>query len=378
MAGEDVSEAAGLEALFEALDRLDTLREAAEGPRSETARTRFRQQKRKLRRRIEACLTAESLPEELAQPLAASALDRDLGPAELVLVATLLHQRVRYGEYGVTGRDLLWVLADDTYETFLAMKLLRGDGPMMSSGVVTSVADPEEPDDLLNRQYILSPALYETICNGAAPAAGASSFHPPYMDGVDLILDLGRLSLAFQRRAARIFEFGIWRELHAEPWESSDELTRHIESVRSTVAARLAATPHAAKLEPRRLQTELALTDLELLVVATLLWLETVAGTPTLDAIDLVRLVSDSPRDLLRKRRLLSSGSRLAREGVVVFDETLGDKALTGQLYLAEWVTERLVDGDLRRDRAIGSDEKIEFHSYLSRLDGTDDFFDRL
>lgn len=377
MAREETSQTGDLQALFEAMDQLDTLREGAEGLRSDSARTRFRQQKLRLRRRIETLL-AERLPDEIEEPLAACSAERGFGPAEMLLLATLLHQRVRYGEYGVTGRDLLWVLADSTYDTFLAMKLLQSEAPLVASGTVTIIVDPDEADDLLNRQYVLSPDLYNAICSGVAPERDHAGFHPPYMDGVDMILDLGNLSLACQRRAARVFEFGLWRELHGEPWESAEELSRRIDTVHRNVTARVEATPHAAKLEPRRLQTELGLTDLELLVVATMLWLETVAGTPSLDAIDVVRLVSDSPRDLLRKRRLLAANSTLTREGLLVFDDALGDKALTGQVYLAEWVTERLVDGDFRGDRAIGSDEKIEFHSYLSRLDGTDDFFDRL
>lgn len=377
MPREDASVTNDLRALFEALDRLDALHEGADAAPSDAARVRFRQQKLRLRRRVEEIL-GERMPEEIGAPLAACATERAFGPAETLLLATLLHRRVRYGEYGVSGRDLLWVLADDTYDTFMGMKLLRGDAPLVASGTVTIVVDPDEPNDLLNREYVLSPDLYDAICGRHSLERRASGFHPPYMDGVDLLLDLGRLSLACQRRAGRVFEYGLWRELHGEPWESAEELSRRIDAVHKNVTARLEATPHVAKLEPRRLQTELGLTDLELLVVATLLWLETVAGTPVVDAIDVVRLVSDSPRDLLRKRRLLAPSSTLTREGLLVFEEALGDKALTGQVYLAEWVTERLVDGDFRVDRAIGSDEKIEFHSYLSRLDGTDDFFDRL
>ena len=47
-------------------------------------------------------------------------------------------------------------------------------------------------------------------------------------------------------------------------------------------------------------------------------------------------------------------------------------------MFLSSWVTDRLVDACIRAMRDIAVDEKIEFHNYLSRLDGSDDFFEKL
>ena len=120
------------------------------------------------------------------------------------------------------------------------------------------------------------------------------------------------------------------------------------------------------------------MTDPEINIVVALLHQELMAGGPYVEIIDLIRLVSNSTRDLLRKRQLLTLESPLIASQIIEIEDLRGGKTASGQATLSPWASKRLLDGSLRMDGNIASDEKMEFHNYLSHLHDSDDFFDNL
>ena len=84
--------------------------------------------------------------------------------------------------------------------------------------------------------------------------------------------------------------------------------------------------------------------------------------------VDLVKLVSESEEDLLRRRHLLRP---LQRKGLLVLDGAFSGKELTSDASLPNEV----VDLMLGAGAPIGSNERIDFHAWLAKLDTSDPFF---
>ncbi len=366
------SRLARLLGIYEKFD--DLAIELAEAP-PRRQRERLQARKRRLRDELLAML-AEGPPRGLEALLRPSG--SPLRPTELALVLRLLHQRLAAEEAYVSGRELLWFLCDSNYEVLEAMPLLRPDGALQKSGLLRSFVEEDvESDDLLSRAYGLSSAAYRRLTRPSRTERRRFAIRP-LVDGIDHFLEVAALTRIAERRAACAFSDGLWRETLGEPAEDFQELDRRFDRARRGLERRLAASRDADRFPLRRLQIDFQLGEVEILMVAALAAREALSGQPTLDPIDLLRLVSRSPRDLLRKRGLLGSESRLVAQDIIRVDDGLDRDSLTGEVALAPWVLDRLVGGPLAHDARIGSDEKIDFHDFLSRLDGSDDFYDRL
>lgn len=237
--------------------------------------------------------------------------------------------------------------------------------------------DPaEDPQEVLNHHYALESRLFHAL-NGHLPHA-VEEKPRPFQDALDHFLACTRLMELCQKRAAGAFEHGLWRDIHGEPLESPAVLQSRLEQAWDDMDRRLACTEHSDRFPLVRLRREFLLTDSELVVVTALLTLEAFSEFTSLSALDLLRLVSASPRGMLRQRRLLSPRGRLFKAGILCVAEEDSSSTTTGEIMLAPWVVDRLLNAHLGPESQIASDERIEFHDFLAGLNGSDEFFDRL
>jgi len=114
----------------------------------------------------------------------------------------------------------------------------------------------------------------------------------------------------------------------------------------TTIRGRLAITPGAEHFQIESFRRKHKLSLDHLLVVVHLMFSELVEGEPFISAIECLRVVSETRRDLFSRRNLVSPGGRLRRSGIVLDSgqNELG-KALATDLTLADWVSENLVSG---------------------------------
>lgn len=362
-----------LRSLFERCEELERLSRRIEeevgAPRAE----RWTQEKARVRRLLREGL--EQAPPALFERLLPAVLE-ELTTDDRILVLVLLNRRLRDGDAAVSGRELLWTLHDNAFDVMEAIPRLASGSPLRRLGLLVCIEESDGRQDVLEDVFTLSQRTYDRIV-GAGARETTSPRELAYADDAELLLDLNRLAQAYQRRAARIFD-GAWRVMHGEPEETPESLTAAIDALRAEIGGRLEATPEATQLTLQRFRQERGLSGIELLIVVTLLCHEALEGQGSVDAIDLLRMVSVSEREMLRKRGLFAPEARLVEQGIVLFEEGFADKSLTGQAFLADWVTEALLDGQVRAGRKIAVDERIEFHRYLDDLDGSEDFFRRL
>ncbi len=298
-------------------------------------------------------------------------------PEELSLLAILFHQRIQQNEYFVRGRDLLWLLADSTYELSKQSRLLAEDGTLMSLGALMVYREAEvEEGEILNLHFALDLELFTRLNSGKKP--DDASQPKPFTDATEHFLAFSHVIEEVQFRAAKAFEIGLWREVLGEPMETLATLQNRFERAWSSMERRLALTEHGDRFPLIRFRREFGLTDAECVIVVAMLVQEAFAGSSALEPLDLLRLVSSSPRGLLRRRRLLSPHGRLMRHGILQVPDDEGLATPAGDLMLSPWVVEKLLAVHIGPESAIVSDERIEFHDFLAGLNGSDEFYDQL
>lgn len=371
------SERIVLKRLLAETDQLDRLRGLLQERPSEEVADRLRDASRRRLETIGAAL--RDLPERsvLGELKRRYRLPRD---AFVVLLA-LLRRRLTHENPYLRGRELLALLFDDTYSRLRGTSLLDPSGVLLSAGLVVPDEREGEVSDPVDTPYKLSDRIYRAIRR----AVGAQRERPPaalrpepsaYRGNLEYVCDLRKLSLLYRKRASKIFEFDFWEDLGTGAQETVAALSERMERFRAFVAERLDRTPRAGDFPMRRLELDYGLDEEESVVLVTLLFNEVLEGSPFLDAVDLVKLVSTSEEDLLRRRRFLGRRSRLVRNQLVSLEEMVHDKELTAEVYLPNWVIDRMLGPGERG--AIDTDVRLDFHHYLESLDSAEKFFEDL
>ncbi|MFT7616543.1 MAG: hypothetical protein ACI97A_000167 [Planctomycetota bacterium] len=365
-----------LERLLDTVEALDDLRLLAGEEDRVGQKNRFLRKKNKIRGELFAIL--ESIRPHALSRLTHSARQEDhLLTEEVALLAVLFHRRIQQSEHFMSGRDLLWILADSSYELACCSQLLRESSPLRAHGALLVYQDPEEePQELLNLHFALDTDLFQKLSAHEQPKELESS--QPFADATGHFLEFVAFIEETQYRAAKAFDLGIWRELLGEPMESLATLQTRLEQKWHQLDRRLSKTEHADRFPLIRFRQEFALTDAETVIIVALLAQEAFAGAASLEALDLLRLISASPRGLLRRRRLLSPKGRLMHQGILITTEGENLNQVPGEIALAPWVVERLLATKISPDSKIASDERIEFHDFLAGLNGSDEFYDLL
>jgi len=286
---------------------------------------------------------------------------------ELLVIALLLSHRVRSGNSGVAGREILSTIFDSAYDIINGLTILSSDGSLRSSGII--VAPEPYREDVLEATFRLSDDMFYAIVYEIAGQTGIAVPRPPlrpFGSAREHLMEMGRLTALYRKRAAALFP------LEAEDFFTSggevtlDEMDYRIEASWSDIEGRLLLTNEYEKYPLVRMERKYALSREELVIVTCLYFAELVATVPYIVVSDLVKLVSRDEEDLMTRRNILDSRSRLVSSGIVILDEeySVHRKNATCDAYLADGVVEELT-GPKPSLGDITADMQIDIHEFL-------------
>jgi hypothetical protein len=298
-----------------------------------------------------------------------------LSREELLVIALLLSQRVRTGNSGVAGREILSTIFDSGFDIISGMGILSADGNLRGSGIV--VAPEPYREDVLEATFRLSDDMFYAIVYEIAGQTGIAVPRPPlkpFGSAREHLIEMGRLVAIYRKRAAALFP------LEAEDFFTSagdvtlDEMDYRIESGWGDIEGRLLLTPGYEKYPIVRMERKYALGREEVVIVVCLLFAELIAPLPYLVVSDLLKLVSRDEEDLIGRRRLLDPASLLVKSGIVILDEeySVHRKNCTCDAYLADSVVEELI-GPKTEVGGITPDLQIDLHEFLKDASGEND-----
>lgn len=312
-----------------------------------------------------------------------------LGKDHVLLMLELLKRRLSSDDTSMKGRELLGVLFDGSFSMLEGARLLAPDSRLIAAGIVVPELQGAEGDaELLDLRYRLSDRAFRILLRALRPRRDrrdeggslAGTARKPYRNHLEHLTDLRKLARLYQKRAAKLFHFEYTDELDDEVLpESITLINRQIPRFQEHVRARLAATPQARRFPLVRMQEELGLEHEHLVILVTLVFQELTQGTPYVDAADLLKLVSRSDEDLIRRRKLFAPNSLLVKHALVELEEVILDKELSGEVYVPNDVVDRILGpGRAGEGGKIDEATKTEFKKFLSEIDDSEDFFKRL
>lgn len=311
-----------------------------------------------------------------------------LGKEHVLLMLELLKRRLSSDDTSMKGRELLGVLFDGSFSMLEGVRLLAPESRLLAAGVVVPELQGAEGDaELLDLRYRLSDRAFRILLRALrarrerrAEAEVTDPSKKPYRNHLEHLTDLRRLVRLYTKRAARLFHGDYTDELDDETLpESITLLNRHIPRFQEHIKARLAATPLAKKFPLVLMQQELGLDTEHLVILVALVFQELTQGTPYVDASDLLKLVSRTEEDLIRRRKLFGPKSLLVKHGLVELEEVILDKELSGEVYVPNDVVDRILGpGRATEGARIDEATKSEFKRFLSEIDDSEDFFKRL
>lgn len=305
-----------------------------------------------------------------------------LNKHQFVILLSLLRRRLTADNPYLKGRELLSLVYDSSFDILRGSTLLEPTAALLSAGlIVPDAKDDEDEDDLLETPYKLSDRLFRLVRNSFLAQHGArlpfaKAKAEPYKSNLFYALDVRRLSLLYRKRASKIFQFDYWDDVGLGTAESVTALNQQIRRFRKRIADALELTARAPTFPLRTLERDYQLGEQEVVILITLMFHELLEGSAFLDAVDLLKLVSSSEEELLRQRTFLSKHSPLIKNNLVAVEELVHDKDLTAEVYLPNWVMDRILGHEGRR--AIDADVRLDFHDYLKNLGSSDDFFQDL
>jgi hypothetical protein len=345
----------------------------AEAP-SRGTRRKLQVRRRELIANLTAQLEAGSGPSFLTDMGKRSGLS----VREQLLFLILLERRLASPEGTLEGRELLQVVADGSFDLLEMAVLLQEEAPLVQSGLVQ--AQLSHPEGTLEGKFQIAERIYRQVYRRFHHREGKDrrcGHVRPYPSSVDHYLDLRNLVSHHQKRAAVLFPQSYWVDVHGELDARAEDLDLAIDRSREFVARREKVTGEKIHLPLRSLREEFGLDGDEEMIILALLFQELFASSPLLEAAELLRLVAASEEEVFRKRHLIAARGRLVENGLIALDMELDDKRLMAGTYLPEWVVDRLLH---RADSTPGirHDERLRFHDFLDRMDGSEDFYRNL
>lgn len=368
-----------LKKLLDHYDQLGTLRAKLAGDDIDTAETRRLQAQ--TRRKIE--LIGKDL-RQLPERSALGELNKryKLNKHQFVFLLSLLRRRLTSDNPYLKGRELLGLVFDSSFDILRGSTFLEPTSTLLSAGLIAPDArDDEDEDELLETPFKLSDRVFRLVRNTflsqrSIQFPGTKTRVQPYRSNLGYVLDMRRLTLLFRKRAAKIFQFDYWDDIGLGTAESVTALNQQIRRFRQRMALALKKTEKADTFPMATLQKEFSLGEPEMIILITLLFQELMEGGAFLDAVDLIKLISGSEEELIQKRQFLSKRSILVKNNLVAIEEMVHDKELTAEVYLPNWVVDRLLGKGGRQ--SIDADVRLDFHDYLSNLGSSEDFFEDL
>jgi len=297
--------------------------------------------------------------------LARHELDHD----ELRLVLVALAARLS-GKPALTGGELVQRAAPDSAQRLLLLARLTTAGRLVQGGLLLPETLPYDGPAAQQETFRLGEIVFRLACELFAlprPTGSAVSTEA-YRTNLEVLIDLRRLSILYRRRAARLFHLDPWSGTGLPPQDGAGELVARARSEAGRIGRRIADTTVTDDLPLLRLREQHNL-DLDALVIlVTMLFQELVEGVGAVDAVDLVKLVSENEGELIKRRQVLRP---LRRARLLHFEGAYAGKDLTADASLPNDV----VDAMIGTPSQIGSNERIDFHAYIQQLDSSDPFF---
>ncbi|MFH0944333.1 MAG: hypothetical protein V2A76_03970, partial [Planctomycetota bacterium] len=360
-------------------DQLGVLRQKLRDEEADVAETR--RLKTQSRRKID--LIGKDLRELPDQSTLGGLMQRyRLNKHQFVVLLTLLRQRLTADNPYLKGRELLGLLFDSSYEILRGCDFLEPTATLLSAGlIVPDTRDDGDEDEVLETPFKISDRVFRMVRNTflaqrAIRFPGKRNKVRPYRNNLSYVLDVRRFSLLYRKRAAKVFQFDYWDDVGLGTAESVTALNQQLRRFRDRMAESLRLTPRADEFPLVSMRKEYGLDEQELVVLITLLFQELLEGGAFLDAVDLLKLISANEEELVAKRRFLSRRSTLVKANLVAIEEMSNDKELTAEVYLPNWVVDRMLGEDGRR--RIDADVRLDFHDYLEQLGSSETFFEDL
>ncbi len=375
------TERAVLKKLLDHYDQLGLLRERLNGEETIGASETKRLQQQS-KRKIDAI--ARDLRELPGQSSLGGLFHRyKLNKYQSVFLLALLRRRLTAENPYLNGRELLSLVFDSSYDILRGCSFLEPTGTLQTAGlVVPHLRDEgEDAEDLLEASFKLADRVFRLVrstflAQKQIRLPGGRAMLQPYRNNHQYVLDMRRLALLYRKRAAKIFQFDYWDDVGIGTAESVTTLNQQIQRFRDKIRGALEESKRAIEFPLVALRDEFRLDEEDVIVLITLLFQELLEGSAFLDAVDLVKLISTSEEDLLRRRRFLGKRSVLIRNNLVAIEEMVNDKELTAEVYLPNWVVDRILGEDGRQK--IDADARLDFHDYLQNLGSSEDFFEDL
>lgn len=306
-----------------------------------------------------------------------------LNKYQLIIILTLLRQRLTGDSPYITGREVLRMIFDDSYGILRGMAFLDSSSLLVSAGIIIPELNSNVDEDLLENKFKLSDRVFHMIYNtfGTSPGRELSLSkrqETSYRNNLTFIMDYRKLALLYQKRATKVFNYDYWDEIGLGIAESVEGINRQLDHMRDHIKARLEKTEKTDRLFLLQFIKEYNLSEEETVILITLLFQEVTEGNAYLNAVDLLRLTSQSELDLVRKRSFFSPRQNLVRQKLIQMEEMVNRKELTAEVCLPNWVIERMLSGSEAKSAQIDVDARLDFHNYLQNLDSSEDFLDDL
>lgn len=296
-----------------------------------------------------------------------------LDDVEVALVIAALAFRLD-GRGAVSGAELAARAASGSAARLRALGCLQPTARLLHRGLIQPEPTEDASASLADVPFRLGTPVFEraTRVFHAEADPGPKPEPPrPYLSNADLLGDLRRLSQVYRRRAARLFHLDPWAGAGLDSVDGTLELREKAQRAAAHVRRRLDLTTAVPPLACVALMREHELTLDEVVILVTVLFQELIDGVGAVDAVDLVKLVSENEAELVRRRHALR---RLEQRDLLVLEGAYAGKDLTADASLPDATIERLL-GALG---AIDSDEQLDFHAWLRDLESSDRFFEGL
>lgn len=368
----------GPKALLDLVQEIDELtsrvRAAADKP---AERRRAAARRSKSLRRLRGALSRGSDPFRAA--LGGLAAASRVPQSDLVIVVALFNRRLRRSDPSTQGRELLEMVSSRGDLAGRA-KSLHPDAPLVRAGFVET--DAFAPEHVFDAGFRLNDDVFKLLYRAYHgllfdPSAFDAPRPAPFTAGSEHLLACRGLVELAKRRAARLFPQSGWSEACTDEERAPEELDRLFNVQSELLKAREDVTPESVRLPIVALRREFGLTGDEELIIVALLLQELYSNRSALELGELLRLVARDDADLLRRRGVVGPAGKLREAGLVVVEGESEGKDLLASAWLPPWLVERLL-GSGAPPRAIGAEERKQFHRYLQTLQGSDDFYRRL
>ncbi len=307
----------------------------------------------------------------------------DLNRFQIVIMLALLRRRLSSDNPFLSGRDLLQIPFDDSFDLLKAIPYIGETSVLVSAGIIAPDQGAKPAGDALDTRYRLTERIYNLIVGMFTEEEGIAPIKlkketTAYRNNLSYLIDLRKLSLLFRKRATKVFNMDYWDEIGVGVAESVSTINRQVQALRENIDKKLDQTTNKKMLHTLMFSESYSLGEDELVILVTLFFQELTEGSAYVNAVDLLKLVAQNEEDLVKKRRFFSKRNTLIKNQLIVLEDTVNGKELTGEVFMPNWAVDLMLTGRSTGDGMIDTDARLDFHNYLKNLDSSEDFFDNL